>query len=51
MHMGIDVYCVGLDGQGDSYLTRIFERRNVLQIDRLERLPEKLPMLYFRLTA
>jgi nitric oxide reductase NorD protein len=48
-HHGIDVFCVGLDGQGDSYLTRMFERRNVLQIDRLERLPEKLPMLYFRL--
>jgi hypothetical protein len=51
VHLGIDVFCVGLDGEGDSYLTRIFERRNVLQIDRLERLPEKLPMLYFRLTA
>lgn len=48
---GIDVFCVGLDSGGDSYLTRIFGRRNVVQIDRLERLPEKLPMLYFRLTA
>ena len=34
---------------GDNYLTRIFGRRNVLQIDRVERLPEKLSMLYFRL--
>lgn len=48
---GIDVFCVGLDSGGDSYLAHIFGRRNVLQIDRLERLPEKLPMLYFRLTA
>jgi hypothetical protein len=48
---GIDVFCVGLDSGGDSYLTRIFGRRNVMQIDRLDRLPEKLPMLYFRLTA
>lgn len=48
---GIDVFCVGLDSGGDSYLSRIFGRRNVVQIDRLERLPEKLPMLYFRLTA
>ncbi len=48
---GIDVFCVGLDSGGDSYLTHIFGRRNVLQIDRLDRLPEKLPMLYFRLTA
>ncbi|MGE5146471.1 MAG: nitric oxide reductase activation protein NorD, partial [Candidatus Eiseniibacteriota bacterium] len=50
-HHGIDVFCVGLDAGGDSYLSRIFGRRNVLQIDRLERLPEKLPLLYLRLTA
>ena len=48
---GIDVFCVGLDSGGDSYLTRIFGRRNVVQIDKLERLPEKLPMIYLRLTA
>ena len=46
---GINVFCVGLDSGGDSYLSRIFGRRNVVQIDRLERLPERLPMLYFRL--
>lgn len=50
-HQGIDAFCVALDPAGDAYLTRIFGRRNVLQIDRLDRLPEKLPMLYFRLTA
>jgi nitric oxide reductase activation protein len=48
---GIDVFAVGLDSGGDSYLTRIFGRRNVIQIDRIEKLPEQLPMLYFRLTA
>ncbi len=48
---GINVFCVGLDSGGDSYLTRIFGKRNVVQIDRLESLPERLPMLYFRLTA
>ncbi len=48
---GIDVFCVGLDSGGDSYLNRIFGRRNAVQIDRVEQLPEKLPMLYFRLTA
>ena len=48
---GIDVFCVGLDSGGDSYLTRIFGRRNCVQIDRIEKLPEQLPMLYFRLTA
>jgi nitric oxide reductase NorD protein len=50
-HHGIDVFCVGLDAGGDSYLTRIFGRRNVLQIDRIEQLSEKLPMLYFKLTG
>jgi hypothetical protein len=50
-HHGIDVFCVGLDSGGDSYLTRIFGRRNVVQIDCLDRLPERLPMIYFRLTA
>jgi hypothetical protein len=49
-HQGIDVFCVGLDGGGESYLNRIFGRRNVLLIDRVTALPEKLPMLYFRLT-
>jgi nitric oxide reductase NorD protein len=48
-HQGIDVFCVGLDAGGDSYLTRIFGRSNVIQLDRTEHLPEKLPFLYFRL--
>jgi len=50
-HHGIDVFCVGLDAGGDHYLSHIFGRRNVVQIDRLERLPAILPLLYFRLTA
>ena len=49
--MGIDVFCVGLDSGSDNYLHRIFGRRNVVQIDRPEALPEKLPLLYLRLTA
>ncbi len=49
--LGIDTFCVGLDGSGDSYLHKIFGRKNVAVIDRLERLPEHMPMLYFRLTA
>jgi nitric oxide reductase NorD protein len=49
-HRGIDVFCVGLESGGDSYLDRIFGRRNVLLIDRVAALPERLPMLYFRLT-
>lgn len=49
-HLGVDVFCVGLDGGGESYLPRIFGHRNYLVINRLESLPEKLPALYFRLT-
>ena len=49
-HEGVDVFCVGLDSGGDSYLTRIFGRRSVVQIDRVTDLPQRLPMLYFRLT-
>ena len=49
-HWGVDVFCVGLDSGGDSYLHRIFGRTNVLLIDRIERLPEQLTALYFRLT-
>lgn len=49
-HAGIDVFCIGLDPRGDHYLTRIFGRRNVVQLDRTERLPETLSMLYLRLT-
>jgi len=50
-HQGIDLFCVGLDAGGDSYLSRIFGRSNVIQLDRIERLPEKLPLLYFRLAG
>ncbi len=50
-HAGIDLFCVGLDAGGDSYLHRIFGRSHVIQLDRIERLPEKLPLLYFRLAG
>jgi len=49
--LGIDTFCVGLDAGGDNYLHKIFGRKNVAVIDKLEHLPEKLPMLYLRLTA
>ena len=50
-HAGIDTFCVGLDAGGDSYLAHMFGRRKVLQMDRIERLPERLPALYLKLTA
>ena len=49
--LGIDTFCVGLDAGGDNYLHKIFGRKNVAVIDTLNRLPEKLPMLYLRLTT
>lgn len=50
-HQGIDVFCVGLEAGGADYLTRIFGQRNIAVIDRIASLPEKLPLLYLRLTA
>lgn len=48
---GINVFCVGLDSGGEKNLTRIFGKRNLILIDSLTELPEKLPLLYFRLTT
>ncbi|WP_051332304.1 nitric oxide reductase activation protein NorD [Cucumibacter marinus] len=50
-HQGINVFAVGLDSEGEGYLSRIFGRRNVAQISNVAALPHKLPMLYLRLTA
>ena len=49
--LGIDTFCVGLEAGGENYLHGIFGKRNVAMIDKLDRLPERLPMLYLRLTA
>lgn len=48
---GIDVFCVALGDQNNEALDRIFGRRNLIRINRIERLPEQLPLLYMRLTA
>lgn len=50
-HLGINVFSVGLDGNGETYLPRIFGQSNVVLIDKIESLPEHLPKLYFRLVA
>ena len=50
-HEGIDVFCVGLEGGGDSSLPRIFGRRNAVQVDRVATLPAKLTALYLGLTS
>ncbi|MEO8630259.1 MAG: VWA domain-containing protein [Betaproteobacteria bacterium] len=48
---GIATFCISLDSAADEYVTRIFGVRNYLVLDHLRRLPEKLPMLYMRLTS
>lgn len=47
---GVTVYALSLDPHADAYVSRIFGTRNFTVIDHLERLPEKLPMLYMGLT-
>lgn len=46
---GIYSFCVNLDPQADDYVQDIFGQRFTV-IDRLERLPQKLPELFLSLT-
>jgi hypothetical protein len=48
---GIDVFGVCLDTGSGSDFARIFGRQRMFQINRIESLPEKLPLIYLRLTA
>ena len=47
---GIMTYCMSLDPRADQYVRRIFGEHNYLVVDKVERLPEKLPVLYTGLT-
>jgi len=47
---GIVTYCISLDPRADQYVSRIFGQRNYMVVDHVERLPEKLPLLYAGLT-
>ena len=47
---GIVTYCMSLDPRADQYVSRIFGARNYMVVDQVERLPEKLPLLYAGLT-
>ena len=47
---GITTYCMSLDPRADAYVSRIFGQRNYMVVDHVERLPEKLPLLYAGLT-
>src|SRR5574340_1509111 len=47
---GVTTYCMSLDPRADNYVSRIFGTRNYMVVDHVERLPEKLPVLYAGLT-
>jgi nitric oxide reductase NorD protein len=47
---GITTYCITLDLHADDYAAEILGRNNHTVIDRVERLPEKLPRLFVALT-
>ena len=47
---GINTYCLSLDAGADQYVSRIFGAKNYMVVDHVERLPEKLPLLYMGLT-
>lgn len=48
---GILTYCLTLDPDADAYVKRIFGMNNYTIVDHVDRLPEKLPMLFASLTA
>lgn len=50
VRQGITPYALSLDPHADLYVSRIFGQRHFTVLDRAERLPEKLPMLYLGLT-
>ena len=47
---GINTYCLSLDPGADQYVSRIFGAKNYMVMDHVQRLPEKLPLLYMGLT-
>jgi nitric oxide reductase NorD protein len=47
---GVTTYALSLDPHADQYVSRIFGASNFTVLDHVERLPEKLPMLYLGLT-
>jgi hypothetical protein len=47
---GVMCYCLTLDPNADSYVKRIFGMNNYTIIDNVQRLPEKLPVLFASIT-
>jgi nitric oxide reductase activation protein len=47
---GIHTYCIGLDPNADKYVSAIFGARNYMVVDHINRLPEKMLLIYAALT-
>ena len=47
---GVKTFCLTLDPNADDYVSRIFGQKNLMVVDHVNRLPERLPMLYAGLT-
>jgi nitric oxide reductase NorD protein len=47
---GVRTYCLTLDPRADDYVSRIFGSKGYMVVDHVDRLPERLPMLYAGLT-
>jgi hypothetical protein len=48
---GIHSYCISLDKKADSYIQDIFGKSGYTVIDHVDKLPEKLPLLFAALTV
>ena len=48
---GIYTYCLTLDPDADQYVSRIFGENNYSIVDKVERLPERLPDVFAALTG
>ncbi len=47
---GVRTFCLTLDPNADDYVARIFGQKGYMVVDDVNRLPERLPMLYAGLT-
>lgn len=48
---GINSFCITLDPHADEYVAGLFGPHRYAVIDQIERLPEKLPQLFMKLTG
>lgn len=48
---GINTFCLAIDPGADRYVKRIFGSNGYAIVDRVERLPQRLPQLFAELTA